>query len=70
VLNRRQFYALRRIRKSQTAPECARTFPAGKHIAQQYYGVVNRLQSEFIFDHSTDGRVDIFEPDPRNLHGT
>ncbi len=43
VLKRRQLYAQRRIRKSQTAPECARALPPCEHIAQQHYGVVNRL---------------------------
>ena len=68
VLKGRLLYALRSIRKSQTAPECAWALPACKHIAQQHYCVVDRLRSEFILDHPADSRVDILEPDTRNLH--
>ena len=48
--------------KRHTTPECARSLPAGKHIAQQHYGVVDRLRSEFILDHAADRCVDVFEP--------
>jgi hypothetical protein len=43
ALKWRQVYAQRRVCKSKTAPECTWALPAHEHIAQQHYGVVNRL---------------------------